>query len=122
MEDNKITEQKEIMENEKITDLLIKVTGVNFPNLDGSSRQKILEELYKSGGNFIISLVREPQNEYDKNAIMVLAGDRQVGYVGREESELLAPLMDANTFFETEVWELGEYKGTYYLHILIHEV
>lgn len=107
------------MSDEKINDLLLKVTGVSFQNLDGSFRQEILSQMDEKTP---ISLVREPENEYDPNAIVVMAGDEQVGYVGREENVMLAPLMDAGILFEAEIWELAQYKDTWYLHILIHEV
>jgi hypothetical protein len=107
------------MEDDKITDLLLKVTGVSFPNLDGSSRQEILGNM---SDNASISLVREPENEYDPNAIMVMADKKQVGYVSKEENIMIAPLMDSGALFEAEVWEKSQYKGTWYLHIIIREV
>lgn len=47
-----------------------------------------------------IQLVREPENKYDENAIMVLLPDRlhdgkQLGYIRRESAELLAPKLDS---------------------------
>jgi HIRAN domain len=47
-----------------------------------------------------IQLVREPDNKYDENAIMVLLPDRlqggkQLGYIRRESAAMLAPKLDS---------------------------
>jgi hypothetical protein len=42
-----------------------------------------------------LSLRRDPENEHDPNAIMVLAGGAQAGWVPRELAAELAPLLDA---------------------------
>src|SRR5262245_4976271 len=47
-----------------------------------------------------IRLVREPDNKYDDNAIMVclperLHGGKQLGYIRRESAALLAPKLDS---------------------------
>jgi len=59
-----------------------------------------------------VTLEREPDNAHDANAIIVLGeGDCELGYVPREESEQLAPLLDAGTLVEAtvrRVWETPE--------------
>jgi hypothetical protein len=42
-----------------------------------------------------LELRRDPANEHDPNAIMVLAGGTQAGWVPRELAEELAPALDA---------------------------
>jgi hypothetical protein len=42
-----------------------------------------------------LELRRDPDNEHDPNAIAVLAGDAQVGWVPRELAAELAPELDA---------------------------
>ena len=43
-----------------------------------------------------ITFMREPENQYDKKAIMALDGqDRKLGYIPRSENEILSALMDA---------------------------
>lgn len=42
-----------------------------------------------------LELRRDPENEHDANAIMVLAGGEQAGWVPRELAEELAPRLDA---------------------------
>jgi hypothetical protein len=41
------------------------------------------------------TLLREPGNEYDPNAIRVITDGRPVGYIAREVAEELAPVMDS---------------------------
>ena len=44
----------------------------------------------------LLVLKREPKNEYDDNAILILTEDGQkLGYVPQEKNELLSNLMDA---------------------------
>ena len=46
-----------------------------------------------------VSLVREPENPYDKRAIMVIDEDgRKVGYVPRHQNAILSSLMDAGKY------------------------
>lgn len=39
--------------------------------------------------------VREPTNEYDPNAVMVLVADRKIGYLPRDKAARLAAIIDA---------------------------
>ena len=109
----------------KISDLMLKVVGVTHENLDGTSRQEYLKELYEGKiSEKSLSLERDPQNEYDRNAIMIMAGEKCLGFVSKEWNETLAALMDHGSIFEVEIWEMGLYPpedGKYYLHILVHE-
>ena len=44
----------------------------------------------------LLILKREPNNEYDNNAILILTEDgRKLGYVPQEKNEVLSNLMDA---------------------------
>ena len=44
----------------------------------------------------LLVLKREPKNEYDDNAILILTEDgRKLGYVPQEKNEVLSNLMDA---------------------------
>ena len=42
-----------------------------------------------------LTLMREPTNKYDGNAILVLFGKQKLGYVPRGLASQIAPLMDA---------------------------
>ena len=59
------------------------VTGIKFYN-----GYKRLHSLMS------VKLVRKKYNAYDANAIMVIAGGRQLGYVERCVAVYLAPVMD----------------------------
>lgn len=102
-----------------IKNVKLKVVGVTFVNEDGTSRQDIIKEL-KNGNN--VTLRREPTNRYDTNAVAVFTEYGQVGYIGKDYSSILAPMMDAGTQLEAKIDETGEYKGKYYLSIVINEV
>lgn len=41
-----------------------------------------------------LQLVREPDNEYDSQAVQVLFQDRQIGYLPRAENNIIAQMMD----------------------------
>lgn len=59
-----------------------KVVGVEKQNPDGSNRQRILKRC-RAGEE--LSLVRDPHNEYDENAIKVCREDgQQLGFIGRD--------------------------------------
>lgn len=47
-----------------------------------------------SGWTFTATLIREPTNEHDPNAISVWIEDQQIGHVNREDAARLAPLID----------------------------
>ena len=59
-------------------------------------------------------LVREPENEYDENAIAVylpgrLMGGKQLGYLHRETAAVLAPKLDEGVvkIVNAELWSLS---------------
>jgi predicted metallopeptidase len=52
-------------------------------------------EVFGKTPRVIATLVREPQNEHDPNAIKVLVAAEHVGYIPSREAGGLAPLMDA---------------------------
>ena len=58
---------------------------------DGLQKQKLI-------------FVREPDNEYDENAIKVLLNDKQIGYITRDDAEQLAPYLDGNPTLQPCKW------------------
>ena len=109
---------------EKIKNVELKVVGVTFKNDDGSSRaDKIVEIAILGKEHFKVELEREPQNKYDPNAIKVVADGRQIGYIGKDFSGILAPMMD-NEFrkFTATIKDCGEFKNRPYCVLLINEV
>jgi hypothetical protein len=73
-----------------------RIAGVTFDNQDGTSRQALIR-LVSVGEQ--LSLVREPHNPFDHNAIALLAAEgkaqgKQLGFVPRSLAAVLAPLLD----------------------------
>jgi hypothetical protein len=65
----------------------IRLVGVSFGNC-----QEVIARLQAGDP---VQLVREPDHEYDENAIRVLdSAGELVGYVPRQLAAVLAPLMD----------------------------
>lgn len=108
---------------EKITNVDLKVVGVTFKNDDGSSRADKILEMSQHKDTVVIRLEREPMNRFDPNAIKVVADGKQIGYIGRDYSGILAPMMD-NEFrqFSAKLKDCGEYKNRPYCEITINEM
>lgn len=102
-----------------IKNVKLKVVGVTFANEDGLSRQGIIAALKNDDKIF---LRREPINKYDTNAVAVFTEYGQVGYIGKDYSSILAPMMDAGTQLEAKIGEVGFYKNNHYLSIIINEI
>ncbi len=71
--------------------ILTKVVGVMF-----EGRQDIVKNISKGDE---LELVRNRNNEHDKNAIAVFFKDDQAGFLCRELAEKMAPLMDKGDEF-----------------------
>jgi HIRAN domain len=80
--------------------LLLDVVGEAHTNSDGTSRQSILA---RAAEGEPATLVREPRNPYDGNAIKVDLASGTVGYVKREVAAQLAKVMDAGMELDVEV-------------------
>lgn len=84
-----------------------RLAGVTFQN----EYPYRLHYLRKAVGDFPLeaSLIRDPENEYDANAIAVLCGGSFIGFIPASLAEKLAPKLDAG-----EKWRVIEAE------ILIH--
>ena len=102
-----------------IKNVKLKVVGVTFSNEDGTNRQFIIGRLDKNSN---IVLRREPHNKFDVNAIAVWSDLGQVGYIAKDYSSIIAPMMDGGTQFKVDIAEVDMYKNNYYLHININEI
>lgn len=90
-----------------------KVTGIWV-----GDRRENINKYVKNGSKFV--LTREPENEFDPNAILVELPVRggthklDLGYVPKETAAEIAPLMDSGTEFKatfrTKI--INENKGT----------
>ena len=100
------------------------MVGVTFTNEGtGEKRSDIIRELMERNPEEIkIELVREPENQYDMNAVKVLANDKQIGYIGKEYASIIAPLMDEYEEFSATVKGIGEYKNRPYCEITINQL
>ena len=68
--------------------------GIRIAGVAGAARHHA-EALEQPVLGAPLSLERDPGNEHDPNAIQVLAGDDQIGWVPRELAAELAPQLDA---------------------------
>lgn len=103
----------------------VKVNGVSFPNTDGSSRQEHIKQAVKlmEKGPVGLSLKRESENSYDKNAIAVYWRDHQIGYVPAVDAKKLAPKMDRGERYTADIFSAGENKeGLWGLSITIYQI
>lgn len=93
-----------------------KIVGVTF-----FERQTILKQL-KSGDQ--LDIVREPKNEYDKNAIMVMTkSGLQIGYIPAKTCINLSKDMDSGSNFKVVIDQItGTDKQTLGCNIIIEGV
>ncbi len=96
------------MEDPKIIKTIVK--GISF--LD--DRRKIMSHVRIHEK---LSLVREPTNVYDSNAIKVIWRDQAIGYIPKEIAENIAPLMDRGEIFNIVVYDIEEFSDK--IHITI---
>lgn len=100
----------------------LRVVGVTFKNEDKTSRQEILGNLYDDiwlegrEDEIEVRLKREPANKHDANAIAVFIDrpqgyEGQVGYISRENNEVLAPQMDDGLFRVATIADMGCMRG-----------
>ncbi len=81
---------------------ITKLTGVTIGDAQ--------ENIKKFGCKDIMTyeLLREPDNPYDPNAIRVVIGPYYMGYIPKEVSKELAPLIDAGQGFLAEFVQRNE--------------
>ncbi len=70
-----------------------RVVGVSHSNTDGSDRQAAIRTYCRPGAP--LSMVREPKNSFNSNAIGVYCAGHQIGYLRSEIAEQYAPDIDA---------------------------
>lgn len=82
--------------DDAVENFICAVVGESFANEDGSQRQDIIRRLGKVGMQ--ATLEREPDNQYDSNAVAVYIADQQIGYLKTEVAERLADKIDGGRF------------------------
>lgn len=80
-----------------------KLVGVTKENDKGVSIQTILPTITEDSD---LVLVREHGNEYDANAIKVVADHQHIGYLKSSIAQQLAPLMDQGEIIDVELSEI----------------
>lgn len=75
----------------------VKVRGVSFHPGYPQSLYALRERLAKAEGE--ASLIREPENPHDPNAVAVLAGGDIIGHVPAGLAERLGPEIDRGTLY-----------------------
>lgn len=78
---------------QKQTQIRLSVAGINFRNPDGAHRQKLIRRL-RSAADQSVRLLREPSNPVDHDAIAVVSAVGQIGYLRREDAELIGRKID----------------------------
>jgi len=75
------------------------VAGTTYPNRDGTDRGNLIRRYCYEGAK--VFLIREPDNEHDRNAVAVYLGTTsywkrrvQIGYIKSPAAKRLAPKMD----------------------------
>lgn len=68
------------------------IAGTSYQNLQEIEKQIIVNESK-------LILKREPDNEYDTFAILVLFNDHKLGYIPKSKNQTIARLMDAGKEF-----------------------
>lgn len=58
-----------------------------------------------------LTLVREPGNQYDANAVRVEWNGRQLGYIPRADNEAIARQMDRGNKLEARITKLTTYRN-----------
>lgn len=111
------------MDEFKIQGLRFKVVGVTFEGRDAHHRK--YQETPADQRH--IYLEREPSNQYDVNAIRVMGhveglGDMHLGYIGKQYTVNLAPMMDGGTKFNVMVTSLGFSNSRPYMEIQLDQV
>ncbi len=107
----------------KLRTIRTKAAGVTF-----GKRQALIERLSRySSEDITIRLERESGNQYDRNAVQIVAavkgkGSAVMGYIGRELAAVIAPLLDKGKAVKAAFEEITgghEYGLNYGLNVAI---
>ena len=71
---------------------------------EGKTEDKIYKTIY---GIPMCELVREPDNEHDKNAIRVEVDHRLIGYISKRQNKALLKIMDEKKILTSDVMIVG---------------
>ena len=71
--------------------MYVNLVGSDHRDPDGHRREDVLMDAFPTA---TAQLKREPQNEWDKNAVAVFVSDKRVGYLPAETAAGIAPIID----------------------------
>jgi hypothetical protein len=91
------------------------IRGANFRPIEAQGIIMNAEE------GTLVELVREPNNQYDSNAIMTLIDTVHVGYVAKEVAVELAPHMDDGVEFVATITARMNPKTPIITIVPVHE-
>ncbi|AMK14555.1 HIRAN domain-containing protein [methanogenic archaeon mixed culture ISO4-G1] len=71
-----------------------------------------------------LELRREPENDYDPFAVMVMRGDEMIGYIPRERNIVIANLMDAGRELRCRVCAMDrdDYSIDLWIEVLMDRI
>jgi hypothetical protein len=79
----------------------IKLTGVTF----GQCQENIRKYGRQESDSY--SIVRDPDNFYDKNATALYYQEYQLGFIPKDKAAVLAPLVDSGKHYKAEFVQLN---------------
>lgn len=91
--------------NSKYTHFNTKIAGVTFDN-----RQEIIKRMYAGQ---VLTLKREPYNQYDPFAVAVLVNNEKIGYLSKEIAPYIATNIDNGYYYYCKVINIsggGDYN------------
>ena len=68
-----------------------------------------------------MKFTRDYKNKYDKNAIKVWLDDQHIGYIKKNEAQILAPILKTNTFYVRKWGCVSGTTGYMVIHCVIKE-
>lgn len=83
---DKVDDELQPLSSKTGDSLYTKVVGVTFDGI-----QSILPQLH---AGMPLRLIREPGNQYDRNAVAVWCNGKKIGHLSKELASDIAPLMD----------------------------
>ena len=87
-----------------------KIVGLNYFPVKFDVRASIVDEA--------IQLKPNPQNNYDKNAIMVILRGEQIGHIDRDSAKLISQVFPKFLKYKCEI--VGFDQNGYHINVIIH--
>lgn len=82
---------------------VFRIVGESHATRAGRPRQDVLLSIYPGDG---IVLEREPDNDFDANAVAIVTGEHDLGYLAKEDAAIVAPALDAGLPYRAQIHRL----------------